>query len=48
MYSLALLLFVLGIGTDDHHRAFAADDLAPFTTWFNRGTNFHYEDLFQQ
>src|ERR1051326_4847503 len=40
---LPLLLLMFGIGTDDHHRAFSADDLAPFTSWLNGRSNLHDE-----
>ena len=40
-YSLALLLLVLGVGTDDHHLAMAADDLALLTHRFKRRSDFH-------
>ena len=37
----ALLLLMLGIFADNHHAAFALDDLAFFTDRLNRRTNFH-------
>jgi hypothetical protein len=38
---LTLLLFMFGIGADDHDGAFAADDLAPLAARLDGGSDLH-------